>query len=95
LLSSRISSTRTVSVVRSIWWRNRVSKCARHSGRLAIRGASPLGRRLRRRTLTGGRSSALSTPASAASLHHPQPICRWTQTNADTSSTEKHYRLSS
>jgi NAD(P)-dependent dehydrogenase (short-subunit alcohol dehydrogenase family) len=55
----------TASAVCSIWLRRHISRWACHSLRLAMRGASPPGCRLSRSTLTGGFSSASSTPASS------------------------------
>src|SRR5262249_49041267 len=66
------------AAVRPLWRRPRSRRCARHSVRLAMRGASPLGCRLSRSTLTGGLSSSASSPSSSgATAALADTSCQW------------------
>ena len=66
--SSSSSASSAASPVSAIWRSRRSSRCPRHSPRLAIRGATPSGCRLTRRTLTGG-SSSLGRHAGGEQRH--------------------------
>ena len=67
----RAAGSARASAVTSICWRSRVSRCARHSARFSMRGASPFGCRLSRSTLTGGCSSdGIGRARAAAAPRH-------------------------
>ena len=64
--SSSASAPRASSPLAATCWPRRPRRCARQAAKLTIRGAMPRGSSARRSALTGGASSAGSTPSSSS-----------------------------